>query len=156
MADEDPFPVIGGDTEERDPMMSDDLAERYGRPARPGRRRLFIGAAVTALLIALAWAAWFSLTTGNPAVTWQNIGYESTDDGVKVTFEVTFTPEAEPSDAAVCTVEALNDVRTVIGSRDVRVGPVGKAGLRTFRISADVRTSEPVNAGLVQACAITS
>ena len=135
-------------------MTADELAERYGRVRSPGRRRAFAVIVAALLAIVVGYAAWFALTTGNPSVTWQDIGYRNTRTGVDVTFEVTFTAKADPSDAAVCTVQALNQVRTVVGTRDVRVGPARSRGQRTIRTTAAVRTSEPANTGLVTSCAI--
>lgn len=135
-------------------MTTDELAERYGRARSPGRRRTFAFVVVALVAIAVGYAGWFALTTGNPSVTWQDIGYRNTGSGVDVTFEVTFTAKANPSDAAVCTVQALNQVRTVVGTRDVRVGQAGASGQRTIQITTAVRTSEPANTGLVKSCAI--
>ncbi len=133
-------------------MSTDELAQRYGRPMSRRRRWLLALAAGCLLAVPVGYATWFALTTGSPAVTWQDIGYRNTPAGVDVTFEVTFLAKAGRRNAAVCTVQALNQVRTVVGSTDVRSGPVGASKLRTFRITASVRTSEPANTGVVTAC----
>ena len=137
------------------PVTTDELAGRYGRPMSRARRRLFAAVAAALLALGLGYAAWYALTTGNPAVTWQDIGYRNTRSGVDVTFEVTFSSGAGRSPAATCTVQALNQVRTVVGSRDVKVGPIAPSSPRTVQITAALRTSEPANTGLVKTCALS-
>ena len=135
-------------------VATDELARRYGRPQSPGRRRVIIAVLAAVMVAAVSYAGGVALTTGNPSVTWEDVGYRNTSAGVEATFEVTFTAKAAPADAAVCTVQALNQVRTVIGSRDVRVGPAGPSVPRTIRVTAAVRTSEPANTALVSDCVI--
>jgi hypothetical protein len=136
-------------------MVTDELATRYGRPASPGRRRVIVGVLAVLVALAVGWAAYFAVTTGNPTVTWQDLGYRITPAGVDVTFEVTFDNSAGPSATAVCTAQAQNQVHTVVGSKDVRVGPLGSSGFRTLRIRTTVPTSEPAITGLVTGCTLT-
>jgi hypothetical protein len=136
-------------------MATQELGDRYGSPMSPVRRWAFIGVLASVVLVAVGWAAWYALTTGSPSLTWQDIGYQTTATGVRVTFEVTFDASAPASQTATCTVQAQNQVHTVVGSKDVRVGPLGTSGFRTLRIRTTVPTSEPAITGLITACALT-
>jgi hypothetical protein len=131
-------------------LVSTVLEERYGRGGA-SRRRPAVAAAIVAALVALGFIAWVTIDQ-RPALTWDDVGYHVVSDGVtEVTFDVSFSRGAggavRPS--AVCTVAALNDLRTEVGRRDVRVqaGPKGRV-----RATVTLRTSEPATTGLVASC----
>jgi hypothetical protein len=126
-----------------------DLDDRYGR--RSTSRRPALIAAAVAVTAAVAWSAWFALTSGNPDVTWQDVGFRTTATGVEVTFEVTFKGSVDDDARAVCTLQAQNDVHSEVGSRDVSVGPAAEGRLR---VTAAVATSETAVTGLVRSCAM--
>jgi hypothetical protein len=136
-------------------MATQELGDRYGSPMSPVRRWAFIGVLASVVLVAVGWAAWYALTTGSPSLTWQDIGYQNTATGVRVTFEVTFDASAPASQTATCTVQAQNQVHTVVGTKDVRVGPLGDTTDRTVRMRTEVPTSETANTGLVSDCVLS-
>ncbi len=131
------------------------MQDRYGRRSTPARRRLLIAAGALALAASVAFISWVTLF-GKPSVTWSEIGYNVlSDNEIEVTFDVTFSGAASDSGAgpptAVCTVQALNNLRTEVGLRDVTV-QVGASG--QARTTATVQTSERAITGLVKACAL--
>ena len=125
--------------------MSTVLEERYGRRHRRDRTRLVV-AAIALLVVALGFIAWVTIDQ-RPALHWDDIGYRVVSDGAtEMTFDVSFTGDG---DTAVCTVQALNELRTEVGRRDVRVqaGPKGRA-----RATVTLRTSERATTALVDLC----
>lgn len=134
------------------------MQDRYGRRNTPGRRRLLLAAAALAMITSLAFVGWLSLF-GRPSLNWDDIGFKVLSDSqVEVTFDVNFTNSGSDSGSgaepptAVCTIQALNDLRTEVGLRDVQVqaGPGGRV-----RATARVQTSERATTGLVKSCART-
>jgi hypothetical protein len=128
------------------------MQERYGRRSTPGRRRLQLAAGGLALVATLIFIGWITLT-GRPTLNWDDIGYKVISDAqIKVTFDVNFSSGGSGSDAprAVCTIQALNDLRTEVGLQDVSVqaGPQGRV-----RATVTVQTSERATTGLVKSCA---
>jgi hypothetical protein len=132
--------------------------ERYGRVITPGRRLLLLAAGALALAVALGWIGW--VTLGSPSdVSWQDVGYSvRSDSEVQVTFDVSFSSEVDAGSrtttsnpTAICTVHALNELRTEVGLQDFRVqaGPHGQV-----RTTVTLRTSERATTGLVKACAL--
>jgi hypothetical protein len=141
----------------RDPDSMSTLAqERYGRRSTPGRSWLLLTAGALGLAASLAFIGWVTLS-GRPTLNWSEIGYSvRSDNEIEITFDVNFSGGESDSDSeprtAVCTIQALNDLRTEIGLRDVLVpaGPNGRA-----RTTATVQTSERATTGLVKSCART-
>ncbi len=132
------------------------MQDRYGRRSTPGRQSLLLAAGALALAAALAFVGWVSLS-GRPALNWDDIGYKvHSDSRVEVTFDVNFTGGGPGSGAgqpkAVCTIQALNTLRTEVGLRDVPVqaGPGGRV-----RATVTVQTSERATTGLVKSCTRT-
>jgi len=159
MADEESFPVRRQATTisapERAPHVSTLVQDRYGRTPTPGRRRVLLAAGALGLAASLALVGWVTLT-GRPTLNWDDIGYKVLSDSrIQVTFDVNFSGgSASGADrpTAVCTIQALNDLRTEVGLRDVPVqaGPGGRV-----RATAVVQTSERATTGLIKSCART-
>jgi hypothetical protein len=136
------------------------VEERYGRRARSPRRRwLLLAAGLTVVALALGWIGWVTLIR-HPDVTWEDISFRIQSDAqVQVTFDVNIGAAPGPGAAnspagrrtAVCTVQALNTLRTEVGLQDfrVRAGPTGRA-----RVTVTLPTSERATTGLVQACTL--
>jgi hypothetical protein len=126
--------------------------DRYGRQVTPGRRRLLVAAGGVLFIAALALVAWLSLFGGD-SVHWDDIGYHVVSDSqVEVTFDVNFSGGAESGTrppTAVCTLQALNALRTEVGLRDVTVqaGPSGRV-----RATTSLKTSERASTALVKSC----
>jgi hypothetical protein len=128
--------------------------ERYGRHTTPGRRRLLLAAGAAALVVSLAFISWITLFA-SPSLNWDDIGYSvRSDSQIEVTFDVGFSGGSDSGPpTATCTLQALNDLRTEVGLRDVPVqaGPEGRV-----RATAIVRTSERATTGLVKSCVRTN
>lgn len=130
--------------------MSTFAQQRYGHRGTARRRALLTMAAGLALFAALGFIGWVTITH-SPPVSWDDVGYHVLSDGeIEVTFDVSFsrsTPSTRPS--AICSVQALNELRTEVGLRDVRVqaGPGGRV-----RATATLRTSERATTGVIRSC----
>src|SRR5688572_20263517 len=118
------------------------MQERYGRRGTPGRRRVLLAAAALALIASLAFVGWVSLS-GRPSLSWDDFGYKVLSDSqIQVTFDVNFQgagSDSGGSPTAICTIQALNDLQTEVGLRDVTV-PAGPGG--GARTTVTVQTSE--------------
>jgi hypothetical protein len=128
------------------------MQDRYGRRSTPGRRLLLLASGALALIAALAFIAWVTVF-GRATVNWDDIGYHVISDSqVEVTFDVNFSGSGADADrpTAICTIHALNDLRTEVGLRDVPVqaGPGGRV-----RATVTLQTSERATTGLVKSCA---
>jgi hypothetical protein len=122
--------------------------DRYGPPPRRlGRRGRAITVAV-ALLAAVGWVAWVSLSGPTERVSWTDVGFTVVDDG---TTRVTFDVNRSPGRLVVCTVHALNSRFAVVGDLDVTVAPADR---RQTRTEATLSTSERAVSGTVKACAV--
>jgi uncharacterized protein DUF4307 len=154
MTDEQSFPIGGRRRSEtnqrRQPRMSTLLQDRYGRAAAPGRRRLLLALGAVALAVSLAFIGWVTLFHA-PTLHWDDIGFHVRSDAeIDVTFDVGFTGSSgSDRPSAVCTVQALNALRTEVGLQDVRVqaGPGGR-----IRTTLTLQTSERAATGLVKSC----
>jgi hypothetical protein len=126
------------------------MQDRYGRTSRPGQRRLLIAAGGLLLAVALAFITWITVLDRAP-LNWDDIGFKVISDAqIEVTFDVNFsTGSATDRPSAVCTVHALNDLRTEVGLQDVTVtaGPEGRV-----RATMTLQTSERATTGLVKDC----
>jgi hypothetical protein len=131
------------------------MQDRYGRRSTPGRRRLLAAAAALAAVAALTLVGWLSLA-GRPSVNWDDIGYKVLSDAqIQVTFDVNFSSGgsgSSDSPKAICTIQALNELGTVVGLQDVPV-QAGRGG--RVRATATLKTSERATTGLVKSCART-
>jgi hypothetical protein len=170
MADEESFPCDGRRRAAADQKrpgsgpgtgatdMSALVQDRYGRRTPPGRRRLLAALGGVTLTAALAFIAWVTLAQG-PSLTWEEIGYDVISDGrAEVTFDVSFGGTGTGTGSfgadrptAVCTVQALNELRTEVGLQDVRVQP-GNGG--RVRATVQLETSERATTGLVKSCTL--
>ena len=132
------------------------MQERYGRRSSPTRRRLLLAAAALALAAALAFIGWVTLV-GRPTLNWDDVGYKVLSDAqINVTFDVTFSSGGSDSNVpprAICTIQALNNLRTEVGLQDVPVqaGPGGRV-----RATVTLQTSERATTGLVKSCVRTA
>lgn len=121
-------------------------ADRYGRPARLGRRgRVALLTALGAGAVGLA--TWVALGSASAPVSWQEVGFHLGDDAVEVVFDVT---RPDPSVAVRCTVEVLDEAHAQVGFHHVDVPPADR---RTVRQTLVVRTVGPAVTGVVDTCA---
>jgi len=131
------------------PVEVDRPQDRYGAPRKRLPRRLRIGLAVGAIVVAVMLAAWLAFANREP-VAWSDQAYKVVDDTTTtVVFEVTMAPGT----TAVCTVRALNARFGEVGLVDVAVGPSRQ---RAVRATATIPTSEKAVTGTVKACAVKS
>ncbi len=122
-------------------------AGRYGE-RRTVSRPVAVGAAVAAVLAAVAWFAYIAFGPGNRGVHVVDVGYRVTGaTSVSVTFEV----QKDPDRTAICTVRAQNGRFAEVGLVDVRVGPA-RTGAVT--VTTVVPTSERAVSGNVKACVL--
>jgi hypothetical protein len=122
------------------------LDERYGRRARPARRRLLWAGLGAFVVAALAWVVWAAVGIGRSSVTWHDIAVDVSDPAlVRLTFQVSAAPGAP----AVCAVRATAAGGAIVGWADVavQVTPAGRAVVRT-----QLRTSEAATGGSVSSC----
>ena len=143
-------PAEGADTDSAPEQRTARLmAERYGAPANPRRRRR--GLWITAGgLGALGIAALVMIAVGffEPDAAGSQVGFDVVDETrVQVIFDVTKPLEA----TATCTLEALNEGYGQVGIVDVRIGP---ADHHTTRITADIATTELATTGVIRDCSI--
>ena len=123
------------------------LAERYGAPAPPRRRRRALwltagglGAVGVAALVMIA-VGFFE-----PDATGSQVGFDVVDDTqVQVIFDVTKPEEA----TATCTLEALTEGYGQAGIVDVTIGPQQR---HTTRITTDITTTELATTGVIREC----
>jgi hypothetical protein len=122
-------------------------SDRYGRrdPAA-GRRRAIAGGAVVALAL-FAWAVWMGVRQPEAGLRWRAGTFSAVDDGRAA---LDLTVSLDPGRTAVCTVRMFNSGLTVVGRKDVTIGPSAE---RTIQISAVVPTFERATSGAVRACA---
>jgi len=128
------------------------MQDRYGRRSTPGRQRLLLAAGGLALAVALGFISWSTLF-GRSSLNWDDIGFHVLSDAqIEVTFDVNFSNSGGDRPTAICTIQALNSLRTEVGLRDVPVqaGPGGRV-----RATATLQTSERATTGLVKSCART-
>ena len=115
-----------------------------------GRARLLI---ISALVAAVAGVAAIALTTGNPSITYKDVGFSVAESGrATVDFEVT----KDTKDTAQCAVQTLSENFAVVGWRVVTIGPNssedGADGGRTTAHRTAVRTDSPAVSGGVESC----
>jgi len=123
---------------------------RYG-PAPSARRRTLARVGTAALgAVAVVGAVWIGVTSGSPAVRWDDIGYSVRGpEGVEVTFQVVKDPGATAS----CTVTALSASYAQVGVLTTTVGP---APDRTVEQTVTVATQERAVTGVVDRCEIVT
>lgn len=120
---------------------------RYGRPSAGPPRRLVVVALAAAGVAGVVLAAWLGLRVGVVPVDWHDVGFRiEGDDLMDVTFDVT---RPDPSRAASCVVEALNESHAQVGVVTVDVAP---SEATRVRLTTPVRTSELAVSGTVRSC----
>ncbi len=122
-----------------------ELAQRYGPPPSPRRRRQWaaialIAAAGTALVV------WIGLGQARDSTYWANIGFDlKSNTEVSVTYRVGKDPQA----TITCELRALNRTKAVVGLARIRVGPSSE---RVTQRTDSVRTSSQAVTGIVESC----
>lgn len=135
------------------------VSDEVDEPEGPGLRRAVAGwwrrrpratvAAVLALAIGVAWAAWMAVRFGDREVTWQVYGYRvESATSTTVTVLVTRDPG---TDTAVCRVRALDRSFGEVGSVEIDVAP---SRSRTVRVVVDVPTTRLAVTGTVDECVV--
>ena len=119
---------------------------RYGDAPAPVRRAVALaalGLLGVALLVLLAWAAWFHSV---PDVRQGLLGFRVLDDStVRVRFEVV----ADPGATVSCDLRSQDRTRATVGSRTVVVGP---APQERREVEADVATRALAVTGELLGC----
>jgi hypothetical protein len=106
-----------------DAAPDNSLANRYGRPQRPGpsfptRWRTWLAAG--ALAAAVAVTVWFTASATSQTLDWKDVGYEITSPTqASVTFQLT----KGPADTVECAIQVLSEEYAVVGWRTVTIGP---------------------------------
>lgn len=131
--------------------VPDQLAERYGRPRRAGRRTTLIVAG-SAVAFALAFAAWLAWTGfGGPAasVTAKDTAYHVVGEHA---IRVDFTVSVDPGNSVSCAVQSLDESFAIIGWKIVSYPASDQ---RSTAHSETVRTTQQPNTGLIYRCWLT-
>ncbi|GAB6900850.1 DUF4307 domain-containing protein [Kineosporia succinea] len=129
-----------------EPVPHDALADRYGRRRRAPRRGLVIGALATAAVLVLGFIFWITVIDRDQ-VTWQDHSFSVTSPSeVVLTFDVQLHRGAT---SAVCSLHALNSLKTEVGLRDVEVAGDDDGRVR---MTVTLPTSEEATAGEVVSC----
>jgi hypothetical protein len=120
---------------------------RYGPEPDPRARRRRVALLWVLGVSAVLVAGWFGLSAGTAPVTWQDVGFVvDGSKGVEVVFDVS---RDDPSVAATCRLQALNQQYAQVGVREVDIPPSPD---RTVRLRSTVETSERAVTGLVDDC----
>lgn len=118
------------------------------RPA-PGTLKWWVVGTI-GIGIGVALAIWFGLSATVGLPSWQTMGYKVVDnESVRVDFEV-HSPDGRD---VVCTLHALSEDFSVVGSADV---PISMAGENTVRESVTLRTTTRAVTGTVDTCTLAS
>jgi hypothetical protein len=111
-----------------DQAPKDSLANRYGRPERTGHgfwRRWGRWVAGAALVLAVAFVAWVTVSASARALDWKDVGFEIlSPTRATVTFQLT----KEPEDTVECAIQVLSEQYAVVGWRTVVIGPEDSSG----------------------------
>lgn len=123
------------------------MAERYGRPPSPRRRRRALWLTAGSLgVLGVATLVMISIGFFEPDATASQVGFDVVDDSrVQVIFDVTKPEQATAS----CTLEALNEGYGQVGIVDVTIGPRDH---HTTRVTTDIATTELATTGVVREC----
>jgi hypothetical protein len=131
-------------------MTDSAVAERYGRTRADRRRRLTLGVAAAAgvLAVVVAWVVWVGLLSPTANLETRNTGYATHADSVDIRFEVT----TDPGTPVSCALQALNEQFAIVGWKVVEL-PTGDDRTRAF--VENVRVTEPAVTGLIYRCWLT-
>ncbi|HLS63218.1 MAG TPA: DUF4307 domain-containing protein [Ruania sp.] len=123
------------------------LAERYGAPTPPHRRRRALWLTAGGLgAVGIAALVMIAVGFFEPDATGSQVGFDVVDDTqVQVIFDVTKPEEA----TATCTLEALTEGYGQAGIVDVTIGPQQQ---HTTRITTDIATTELATTGVIREC----
>ena len=126
----------------------DQLADRYGTPVSPRRRRTRLAVGAVAALLALGWVVWAGLGQAGADVRASDVGFRVvSDQQVDVTYDV----GKDPGRTAVCTLQALDRGKGTVGLAKVETGPTRE---RVTRTTATIRTSALAVTGIVRECVL--
>ncbi|MEO9248461.1 DUF4307 domain-containing protein [Citricoccus nitrophenolicus] len=140
-----------------DPVPSDSLANRYGRPQSAGPyflRGRGRWVAVIALVLAVAVTFWFAASSHSRTLDWKDVGFTiDSPTQASVTFQLT----KEPQDTVQCAVQVLSPEFAVVGWRTVTIGPEAPSedslpSDRTVMYDVDLRTDALGTNGGVNDC----
>jgi hypothetical protein len=94
------------------------------------------------------WVGWVVVSSSNHPITFSTLSHDVTN---MTRTDVTLRITMEPGKRAICTVRARNADLTVVGSRDVTLGPSTE---RIFTSTVSVPTMEKASSGEVKACVL--
>lgn len=126
------------------------LADRYGHPASPARRRGWVLVGAAAGMAALGWVVWAGLGQASADVRYNDVGFRIVDD---TRVEVTYDVGKDPGRTARCTMQALDRYKETVGLVQVAVGP---RPVRVTRNVSTVRTSALAVTGIVRDCELVA
>jgi hypothetical protein len=126
-----------------------ELDDRYGRTARPARRRLLWGALIAVAALGIGWLGWTSVSNSLEAVSVDGLGYEVRDEH---TVEVSFQLTAPEGRSVACAVQALDKEFGVVGWKIVQYEGDGDHRMRQ---TETVPTVAEATTGLVESCWVT-
>ncbi|GAA3651558.1 DUF4307 domain-containing protein [Microbacterium marinilacus] len=126
-----------------------ELDDRYGRTARPGRRRLLIAAGAVIAAVVVGWLGWTTVANTMDAVSVDGLGYEVRDEHTVV---VSFQLTAPPGRSVACTVQALDQEFGVVGWKIVEYDSDGGHAMSR---TETVPTVAEATTGLVETCWVT-
>lgn len=115
-------------------------------PPKPPRSTRFWWIVGTVGVLAMTAAiVWLQLAGGTGRVSWNDAGFQITDEAsIDIRFDVVRQPDRE----VVCRLEALDDNKNFVGSREVTVAP----GQERSRQIATVQTIARARTGYVDLC----
>jgi hypothetical protein len=122
------------------------LDERYGRGLTRGARRLWLIVGGVVIVLAVAIAGWFAVSSSQGAVDATTTGFEVVDEH---TVTVTFQMTAPAGSEIACVLEAQDEEHGVVGWRVVRY-PASVDHTRAQ--TEEVPTIGPAVTGLVNSC----
>jgi hypothetical protein len=120
-------------------VTSQDLAERYGAPARSRRVAVYAGCALLAA-VALAWLAWATLSHAQPPVDSALVSFDAVDQHT-ATALVEVSVRDDATDVA-CLLRAYAEDHSVVGELAFEPAPADgprlERSIRTERLATSV------------------
>jgi hypothetical protein len=129
-------------------VSASDLAERYGRTKRRGRRTLVLAIAFGSAIVIVfaAWTIWAGFFVPGASVETTDVGNSRvSSSAINVKWEIS----TDPGTPTKCAVQALNADFGVVGWKIISIPG---ADVRSRTLSTVVRTSEPAVSGLIYLC----